>query len=63
MTGHNLDSLREQMEQIDRLIAECGDNPHLERLRNHLKSRRDVTESEIERIRGKEDGTEEAECN
>lgn len=57
MTAHTEESLRAQLEQIERLITECGDNPNLLKLREHLKGRRDVTVQELERIRGKENAT------
>lgn len=53
MTVHTEESLRAQLDQIERLLAECGENPHLSKLREHLKGRRDVTMQELERIRGK----------
>lgn len=49
-TEPRLDQLRAQLDQIDRLIAECAGNPNLERLIEHLNGRRNTTLWEIEKI-------------
>ena len=55
MTAHTEESLRAQLEQIERLLAECGDNPYLARLKCHLMGRRDVTINEIDKLSPTED--------
>lgn len=58
MTTHTEESLRAQLEQIERLITECGDNPYLARLKDHLRGRRDVTMHELHILRGNKYDTE-----
>ena len=60
MKAHSMDSLRAQLEEIDRLIMDCGDNPNLERLVSHLRGRRELTQIMIDRFEGDKDGTEAA---
>ena len=49
-TEPRLDRLRAQLDQIDRLIAECAGNPNLSRLIEHLYGRRNTTLWEIKKI-------------
>ena len=49
-TTHTAESLRAQLDDIERLIAECEGNPRLNRLLEHLKGRRDVTVRMMEEV-------------
>lgn len=44
------ESLKRQLNDIDRMLSECQDKKNLDRLVEHLKGRRDVTVRELEKV-------------
>lgn len=48
---HTVESLERQLEQIDRMLEDCRGKSNLDRLVEHLQSRRNTTVFEMEKLK------------